>query len=67
MSSVSFDAFNVDPAQAYHQEVADQLMGFMETGHHSEARELLDTYAEEHPLKSDVLRLSLVGRFGTGL
>lgn len=66
MSQVNWDAFgtgDVDPHQAVHE----QLIGYMETGHHGAARALLKEHAEQYPEMAETLRLSLVRKYGTGL
>lgn len=66
MSQVNWQAFDKAGPQV-HVEVNSKLQAAMETGHHAVARELLEEYAVEYPDKAEVLRLSLVRKYGTGL
>lgn len=68
MSGVSWDSFVEAPEGSFdHAGVQAKLMGAMETGHRGVAREILDEYAKEYPNEAEILRLSLVRRYGTGL
>jgi len=66
MSQVSWEAFeaNID---AVHRETQEKVYGYMESGHHGAARELIAEYGKTHGAKAEALRLALVRDFGTGL
>lgn len=63
---LGWDAFANDVDQQ-HQLLLEKLNGYMESGYNGKARELLDEYAKEYPIKAEAMRLSLVRRYGTGL
>jgi hypothetical protein len=66
MSQVNWDAFSIGP-DPVHQETQEKVYGYMESGHHGAARELIAEYGKTHGAKAEALRLALVRDFGTGL
>jgi hypothetical protein len=66
MTKVSWEAFEAE-IDAVHRDTREKVYGYMESGHHGAARELIAEYSKLHRDKAEALRLALVRDFGTGL